>query len=501
MHPSSSLRNHTFRWILRGIALLILIAAIWAAGVLFGWARFARTLSPLQGWHTDRPPSEFVAADERAGYDLVAYQKQEDRVFDELDAFVSGPWAAGVDGRFSRFRTNSICNPARLLDRNWNRTYVLESPKPVAGALLLHGLSDSPYSLRAMGEKLHSLGYTVVGLRVPGHGTCPGALAEASWEDWTAAVRIAATSLRKQLPAGAPLLLFGYSNGGALSVNYALEALDNPALPRPQALVLFSPMIGINPMAELTAFHRVIAMASGDPRANWSAVDAEIDPYKYGSWPMNASVQAWQMTHQVELRLAAVERAGRVAELPPMIAFQSAIDSTVMVPRLVTELFDRVASNGSELVLFDVNRAGWLENLVNLGFQSKVEPLLKATNVAFALTLVTNESEESLRVVAKTRTAGIWAIQPLNLSWPPAVFSLSHVAVPFPEDDPVYGTAEATRRTGLPLGSLSVHGESGVLRISDSQVLRLRHNPFFAFTQAHALEWLRRTLDRKGGTP
>jgi alpha-beta hydrolase superfamily lysophospholipase len=496
MNHSKPKRRRVLRWIIAGSALSLAVATLGFLAVVYGWTQFARTLAPLQGWHLQRPLSEFVAGDEREGYDLGAYRKQEDQVFRELEAYVDGSWATQVDGRFSRFGRDSVCNPARLLDRNWNRTYVLEAPKPIGGALLLHGLSDSPYSLRAMGERLHALGYTVVGLRVPGHGTCPGALAAASWEDWTAAVRVAAAGLRRQLPEGAPLVLFGYSNGGALSVNYALEALDNAALPRPQALVLFSPMIGINPLAEVTRFHGVIAAVSGEPRANWSAVDAEIDPYKYGSWPMNASVQAWQMTHQVELRLAALERAGRVAELPPMIAFQSAIDSTVLVPRLVTELFDRVASNGSELVLFDVNRAGWLKNLVNLGFQNKVKPLLTGTNGAFTLTLVTNESEESVRTVARTRVQGIWTTNSLNLAWPPGIFSLSHVAVPFPEEDPVYGTAEATRKTGLPLGSLSVHGESGVLRITDSQVVRLRHNPFFAFTAEHAVTWLRQALER-----
>ena len=87
---------------------------------------------------------------------------------------------------------------------------------------------------------------------------------------------------------------------------------------------------------------------------------------------------------------------------------------------------------------------------------------------------------------------------PLGASWPPGVFSLSHVAVPFTPDDPLYGTAEATRATGLPLGSLSARGESGVLRISDGAMLRLRHNPFYEYTENHAVEWLRRALTRQG---
>jgi hypothetical protein len=187
-----------------------------------------------------------------------------------------------------------------------------------------------------------------------------------------------------------------------------------------------------------------------------------------------------------------------MADLPPVLAFQSAVDSTVITSRLITELFDRVASNGSELVLFDVNRAGWLENLVNVGFEEKIRPELQRAGALFTLTIVTNESAESPQLVAKARTGGSVAVSPLNTSWPQGVFSLSHVALPFSPDDPLYGTADATRKTGLPLGSLSARGESGVLRLSDGQLLRLRHNPFYEYTENHAVEWLQQALNRKG---
>jgi len=493
------MRHHAIlRWAARVAALLLLAAACMAAGVLYGWTHVARALPPLQGWHLQAPPSEFVAADARPGYDFEAYRRQEARVFGELDELVNGPWAREALGRFNRFRAASACNPATLFDTNWNRTFMLESPSPAGGALLLHGLSDSPYTMRAVAERLHAQGYTVVGLRVPGHGTCPAALAKASKDDWTAAVRVAAAGLRRRIPGGAPLVMVGYSNGGALSVNYALESLDDASLPRPRAIVLFSPMIGITPMATVTRLHRPIAALSGEARAHWSSLGAEIDPFKYSSWPMNASVQAWQISRQVAQRLAALEQAGRMAEFPPILAFQSAVDSTVVTPSLITELFDRVPRNGSELVLFDVNRAGWLDNLINLGFEAKVVPALRQTRAPFALTLVTNQSSESLQMVAKTRSGDVWSEVPLGASWPAGVFSLSHVAVPFRSDDPLYGTAEATRKTGLPLGSLNARGESGVLRISDGQLLRLRHSPFYDYTENHAVEWLQQALNRKG---
>ena len=497
MDTNTTYRHAILKWAGRVVVVLLLLAAAGAAGVIYGWTHFARALPALQGWHLQAPPSEFKAADAGQDYDFDDYRRQENRVFRELDGLVSGPWSQEARGRYSRFQADSICNPATLFDTNWNRTFVLESPAPVGGALLIHGLSDSPYSLRALGERLHAEGYTVVGLRVPGHGTCPAALAKVTKDDWTAAVRVAAAGLGRRIPKDAPLIVVGYSNGGALGVNYALESLDDASLPRPRALLLFSPMIGISPMATVTRFHRAISTLSGEERADWSSMGAEIDPFKYCSWPMNASVQAWQMTQGVEQRLAALQQAGRIAELPPVLAFQSAVDSTVIAPRLITALFDRLTSNGSELVLFDVNRAGWLENLIDVSFEDRIRPALQPAGAVFTLTIVTNESAESLQVVAKTWTGGLPTVSPLNAAWPPGVFSLSHVAVPFSPDDPLYGTAEATQKTGLPLGSLSVRGEQGVLRISDGQVLRLRHNPFYEFTESHALDWLQQALNRR----
>ncbi len=44
--------------------------------------------------------------------------------------------------------------------------------------------------------------------------------------------------------------------------------------------------------------------------------------------------------------------------------------------------------------------------------------------------------------------------------------------------EPFYGANENGDQR-LPLGALTLRGESGALRISDGQILRLRHNPFY----------------------
>jgi hypothetical protein len=185
------------------------------------------------------------------------------------------------------------------------------------------------------------------------------------------------------------------------------------------------------------------------------------------------------LTQEVEKRLAELERQGRMKEMPPILAMQSAIDATVVVPKLITVLFDRIKPGGpSELVLFDVNHVAWLDNLVNLSFEREIRPRLQRKDLPFKLTLIVNAASNSLAVKAQTRSGDSLTEQALNEAWPKDVFSLSHVAVPIPPTDPVYGTSEATVKSGLPLGSLSMRGEHGALMISDSMLIRQRHNPF-----------------------
>ena len=55
------------------------------------------------------------------------------------------------------------------------------------GVLLLHGLSGSPAEMRLLGEFLSEQGFTVLAVRLPGHGTMPEDLERAKVGDWLAA--------------------------------------------------------------------------------------------------------------------------------------------------------------------------------------------------------------------------------------------------------------------------------------------------------------------------
>ena len=45
-----------------------------------------------------------------------------------------------------------------------------------------------------------------------------------------------------------------------------------------------------------------------------------------------------------------------MAKLPPILTFQSVVDNTVTASAIVTYLYDKLPVNGSELVVYDVNR-------------------------------------------------------------------------------------------------------------------------------------------------
>jgi hypothetical protein len=70
------------------------------------------------------------------------------------------------------------------------------------------------------------------------------------------------------------------------------------------------------------------------------------------------------------------------------------------------------------------------------------------------------------------------------------VISLSHVALPFPPDDPLYGQRPPENDDLLFLGEMAIQGERGLLKIPTDWLLRLRYNPFYDYLERRVLEWV-----------
>ncbi len=475
-HRTAGLR----RWALRAAAVSLLPVL----GFLLGVGLFTRTFPELTPPLRVHLREEFSARRHAGHMDLDGYMALEDRLFAELQRRAMGPRRPANARIFDRYLPGSPSDLARF-PGSWNRTRVEVPPHPRGAVLLLHGLSDSPYSLRSVGQIYADRGFAVIWLRLPGHGTVPTGILHARWEDWTAATRLAAARAA-ELAGDGPLHLVGYSNGALLALHETLQRLETPGARIPDRLVLLSPAVGLPGLARLARWTKLVSWIPFFEKAAWQDVAPEVDPFKYSSFPFNASFQCWKGTRVVQGLLAHARHSGTLAALPPVLAFASVVDATVVAPAVQRGLFDLLPPNGSELVLFDINRN---ESLALL-FPARTLELrdwdLAPVRREYAITLLTNRSPETDEVLARTFPAGGGraAEQPTGLSWPPGTFSLSHVAVPFPPGDPLYGDGSVPSPTPLALGSLQLRGESGHLQIPLSLLYRLRHNPFHPYLAA-----------------
>ena len=90
----------------------------------------------------------------------------------------------------------------------------------------------------------------------------------------------------------------------------------------------------------------------------------------------------------------------------------------------------------------------------------------------------------SVRELDKTYFAGLPVLLPVAQSWPQDVYSLSHVAVPFPPDDDLYGREPRVKnRYGISLGTIALWGETSVLSVGKEALMRVTSNPFFDYMQ------------------
>ena len=70
----------------------------------------------------------------------------------------------------------------------------------------------------------------------------------------------------------------------------------------------------------------------------------------------------------------------------------------------------------------------------------------------------------------------------LSELYPDNIFSLSHIALPFPSNDPLYGTEpDLSENYGIRLGTVAPRGERGALILNLDAALRISSNPFYPY--------------------
>ena len=86
------------------------------------------------------------------------------------------------------------------------------------GCVLLHGFTAAPKEMRPLGEYLAEHDFTVRGVRLAGHTTCPEDLAHTTYRDWVASAEAAIDELRGRCRR---VWAIGLSLGGLISLHLA----------------------------------------------------------------------------------------------------------------------------------------------------------------------------------------------------------------------------------------------------------------------------------------
>lgn len=418
------------------------------------------------------------------------YLLAEEDLFNEVTQKITAQLSPSEHNIFNRYSANSRVNP-HSFKTNWNRSFILQPEGQIQGAVvLLHGLTDSPYSLRHIALHYQQKGFVVIAIRMPGHGTAPSALTSVEWQDWFAATKLAVRTASSYINNEQPLHIVGYSNGGALGVMYSIEALSDSALRQADQLILISPMIGVTRFAQFAGLAALPAILPVFANSNWVDIIAEYNPFKYNSFPINGAKQSYQLTSALKNNRAKTEPA-LLTKLPPILTFISAVDNTINNQDTI-DFYQSLTNHNNELVIFDVNRNSDIASLLNEQSHLAVTALLPPTPRGYKTTIITNNEQSQTIVETTDAEETSVTIKPLAIIYPSDIYSLSHIALPYPASDSLYGnTPSELNEFGISLGVLSIRGERKALVTSGDNLLRISYNPFYPFL----LEQIDQTID------
>ena len=163
------------------------------------------------------------------------------------------------------------------------------------------------------------------------------------------------------------------------------------------------------------------------------------------------------------------------------------------MPQAVMDgLFNYLPAGDHELVLFDINRHRDIDRIFLTQSLVQAFDVFEGPQRSFTISLVTNAASHDPEVVLRRKQRNQDDVRQnnLGLQWPAGMYSLSHVALPFSANDPLYGTGEETDAPGIRLGNIALRGEKGVLQVPAADMLRLRWNPFYPFLEKRILEFI-----------
>jgi len=166
------------------------------------------------------------------------------------------------------------------------------------GALVLHGFTGNPQSMRGLALALADAGLTVEMPLLPGHGTAIEDMLDTTWADWSGAAESAYEELAARCEAVA---VVGLSMGGTLAVWLAQRH------PEIAALAVVNPLV-TPPDADSVSFIQAM-IDGGDEVAPGIGSDIAMEgavESAYPGLPLRAVLSLFEAAAAVESELASV---------------------------------------------------------------------------------------------------------------------------------------------------------------------------------------------------
>ena len=223
----------------------------------------------------------------------------------------------------------------------WNSPFILypqaKCKNKKRGILLIHGLTDSPFTMRELGENLREKCFIVYGLLLTGNGTRPADLLNVDYHEWIRQVEYGVSELSKETKE---IYLGGYSNGGLLSINYALDH-DNV-----RGLILFAPSLVLPSIVNIAPIFKYIY--------KWFWVYDDEDVVKYESFTSNGAEQVRLMAELVNSKLK--KDNSRIKNLKVFAVFANE-DVTINAPESVKTLINNTNPKNRHIIIYHQNNS------------------------------------------------------------------------------------------------------------------------------------------------
>ncbi len=183
-------------------------------------------------------------------------------------------------------------------------------PGADVSALLLHGLTGSPYEMRFLGECLAAAGARVCGVKLAGHGGAPEELGATTHRHW---YESAIGGLERLREFGDPIVAIGQSAGAVLAARLAIEqreAVAGLAMLAPAFFLNFWTWTALRLIRGLRPIAGRIYLRSSGPDLR-DAAARQIHPCTR-LMPLGAALELYQMSASVRPRLGRVTQPALV---------------------------------------------------------------------------------------------------------------------------------------------------------------------------------------------